>query len=67
VKVQRKTTATEVIFDVHESPEGGYEAQALGYPLFTQADSMDELKMMVQDAVRCHFDPGKRPRLIRLD
>ncbi len=56
----------EIIFAVEESPEGGYEAQALGHAIFTQADTMDELKAMVQDAVRCHFEDSLRPRVIRL-
>lgn len=47
---------TEIIFSVQESPEGGYEARALGHSIFTQADTMDELKLNVRDAVRCHFD-----------
>ena len=33
-----------------------YEAQALGHPIFTQADSMEELKQMLRDAVACHFE-----------
>jgi hypothetical protein len=57
---------TEIIFSVEESPEGGYEAKALGHPIFTQADTLDELRAMVRDAVRCHFDDAERPRLIRL-
>lgn len=57
---------TEIIFVVEQSPEGGYEAQALGHSIFTQADTVEELRAMVQDAVRCHFDEGDRPRLIRL-
>lgn len=57
---------SEIIFLVEESPEGGYEARALGEAIFTQADSMQELREMVQDAVRCHFDEGDRPRLVRL-
>ena len=57
---------TEIIFAVEESPEGGYEARALGHSIFTQADTLDELRAMVQDAVRCHFDEAERPRLIRL-
>ena len=57
---------SEIIFAVEESPEGGYEAQALGYSIFTQADSLDELKRMVQDAVRCHFEEDARPRVIRM-
>lgn len=56
----------EIIFSVSESPEGGYEAKALGYSIYTQAESLDELRSAVQDAVRCHFDEAERPSLIRL-
>ena len=58
--------AAEIVFLVHESPEGGYEAKALGHAIFTQADSFDDLKEMVRDSVRCHFDDSDRPRVIRL-
>lgn len=57
---------SEIIFAVEESPEGGYEARALGHSIFTQADSMDELREMVRDAVRCHFDSETMPPVIRL-
>ena len=57
---------SEVIFLVAESAEGGYEARALGYSIFTEADTMDELRKMVRDAVRCHFDDDIRPQLVRL-
>lgn len=57
---------TEIIFAVEESPEGGYEARAIGHAIFTQANTFDELRAMVQDAVRCHFEEEERPRLIRL-
>ncbi len=57
---------TEIIFSVEESPEGGYEARALGHSLYTQGDTLEELKAMVQDAVRCHFDEASRPSVIRL-
>jgi hypothetical protein len=57
---------SEIIFAVEESPEGGYEAHALGHAIFTQADSMDELREMVRDAVHCHFDEGSAPAVIRL-
>ena len=56
----------EIIFLVEESPEGGYEARALGHAIFTEADSLEELKAQVRDAVRCHFDEGERPEVIRL-
>lgn len=57
---------SEVIFSVQESPEGGYEARALGHSIYTQASSLPELKESVRDAVRCHFDDASRPRVIRL-
>jgi hypothetical protein len=56
----------EIIFEVNESPEGGYEARALGYSIYTQAGSWEELKEMVRDAVRCHFGEDEAPRLIRV-
>ena len=58
--------ATEIIFVVQESPEGGYEARALGHSIFTEADDYEQLKQMVLDAVRCHFEPAEMPALIRL-
>jgi predicted RNase H-like HicB family nuclease len=57
---------TEVIFLVEEDADGGWVATAVGHAIFTQADSIDELHRMVRDAVRCHFEEGKRPKLIRL-
>jgi len=56
----------EIIFLVEESPEGGYEARALGHSIFTEADTFEELKGMAQDAVRCHFEETERPSVIRL-
>jgi hypothetical protein len=57
---------TEIIFSVQESPDGGYEAQALGHDIFTQGDTLEELREMVRDAVKCHFDEGSAPSIIRL-
>ncbi|MCP4644873.1 MAG: 2-oxoisovalerate dehydrogenase [bacterium] len=56
----------ELIFLVEEAPEGGYTAQALGEAIFTEADSLDKLHDSVRDAVRCHFDEGKAPSMVRL-
>jgi hypothetical protein len=56
----------ELIFLVEESQEGGYEARALGHSIFTQAESVDELRLMVEDAVRCHFDAPDVPKVVRL-
>ena len=58
--------AGEIIFMVEESPEGGYEAWALGHSIFTEADSLDEVKEAIAEAVRCHFDEDEMPSIIRL-
>ncbi len=57
---------SEIVFNVEESPEGGYEARALGHSIHTQGDTLEELKANVQDAVRCHFEEDARPKAIRL-
>ena len=57
---------SEIIFVVQDSSEGGYEARALGHSIFTEADSTDEIRAMVKDAVACHFEEADRPRIIRL-
>ena len=56
----------EVIFLIEEAPEGGYTARALGHSIFTEAESMDALRSQIRDAVKCHFDEGKSPKVIRL-
>ena len=56
----------EIIFEVTEAVEGGYDARALGHGIHTQGESWDALKAMVHDAVLCHFDDGCAPRVIRL-
>ncbi len=58
--------AKEIVFLVEEAPEGGFTAKALGYSIFTEADSWDELRESIRDAVICHFDEGETPRVIRL-
>ena len=54
----------EIIFIVEESEDGGYEAKALGFSIYTEAETFDELKEAVRDAVQCHFDESELPRII---
>ena len=56
----------ELIFVVEEAPEGGFLARALGVSIFTEADTLAELPAKVRDAVRCHFEEGKAPKVVRL-
>jgi len=55
----------EIIFIVEESPEGGYEAKSLGYSIFTEGDTLPELKQNIRDAIRGHFETDI-PGVIRL-
>ena len=56
----------EILFLVEEAPEGGFTARALGHSIYTEADTWDDLKVAIQDALACHFDPDQRPRVVRL-
>ena len=58
--------SSKIIFEVVESAEGGYEARALSASIFTEAETLPELETAVRDAVRCHFDEGQAPSVIRL-
>jgi hypothetical protein len=57
---------SEIIFLIEESPDGGFTARALGESIFTEAESLPELHTAIRDAVRCHFEEGQGPKIIRL-
>ncbi len=57
---------TEILFTVIEAPEGGLTASAVAYSIVTEADTLDELRQNVREAVECHFEEGATPKLIRL-
>jgi predicted RNase H-like HicB family nuclease len=60
---------SEIIFEVVEDEiDGGYSASALGpgFGIHTQGKDWAELKMMVRDAVLCHFGDEGRSKAIRL-
>ncbi|MCY2952387.1 MAG: 2-oxoisovalerate dehydrogenase [Planctomycetota bacterium] len=58
---------SEILFIVKEDEDGGYHARAVGYSIFTQGDTREELEAMVRDAVKCHFDPEQEaPKIIHL-
>ena len=57
----------EIIFLINEAEEGGFTARALGESIFTDADTMDELKTNIQEAIECHFDnPTDKPKIAHL-
>ena len=55
----------EIIFIVEESPEGGYQAKALGYSIFTEADTLEDIKLNIKDSIRCHFEDNA-PKIVRM-
>jgi hypothetical protein len=56
----------EIIFMVEESVDGGYEAEAVGFPIFTQGQNIDEVKHNIIEAVHSHFDEKDKPSLINI-
>jgi predicted RNase H-like HicB family nuclease len=58
---------TEMTFIAHEAEEGGYHARAVGASIFTQAETLEELRLMIKDAIECHFDnDADKPKLVHL-
>ena len=56
----------EIIFLIEEAAEGGYTARALGESIFTEADTLEDLRRSIRSAVECHFDDGQAPKILRL-
>ena len=59
---------SEIIFEVREDEVGGgFTASALGFGIHSEADTVEELRSNVREAVDCYFDEGmESPRIIRL-
>ncbi len=57
---------SEIIFLVEAAVEGGYTARALGESIYTEGEGLDDLRNNIREAVVCHFDPAKKPKLIRM-
>jgi predicted RNase H-like HicB family nuclease len=52
---------SEIIIIVENSDEGGYTAKSLGYSIYTEGETLDELKENIKDAIKCHFDVEEIP------
>lgn len=57
----------EIIFLVEESLEGGYTASAIGEAIFTEGATLEETKQNIEEAVECHFEEDRKPKLIHLN
>jgi hypothetical protein len=51
---------------VEESAEGGNEVRALGEPIYTESETLEEIRENVRDAIRCHFEEAFLPKVIYL-
>jgi len=56
----------EIVFEIIQEEDGGYVAEALGENIFTQADSWEELRENVREAVTAFYFDGDAPERIRL-
>ncbi len=56
----------EIVFLIEESIDGGLEARALGYSIFTEGETYEEVKRNIREAVKCHFEENDMPCIIRL-
>jgi len=61
-------TDSEIIFEVSDDEvDGGYSASALGYGIHTQAETIEEIRDNIREAVECYFDDATgRPSVLRL-
>jgi predicted RNase H-like HicB family nuclease len=57
---------TEIIFEIAQDGDDGFTAEAIGENIFTQADSWEELRANVREAVQAFYFDSTPPRSIRL-
>ena len=56
----------EILFIVEESQEGGCLAKSIEHSIYTEADTLEELRIMIKDAVECNFEETESPKLTNL-
>ena len=57
----------ELIFEVRDAEEGGFYARALGYAIFTQAETWEQLRANALEAAALHFEESPiQPKILQL-
>lgn len=56
----------DIIFLIEESLDGGFEAKAVGFPIFTEGENEDEVRKNILEAVKCHFEESELPSFINI-
>lgn len=49
----------EIIFLIEDAGDGGFIAKGLDYGIYTEADTIEELRENIRDTVNCHFDENE--------
>ena len=57
---------SEIVFEVTQEADGGFVAECLTESIFTQADTWEQLREEVKDAVSGYFFDRPKPERIRL-
>lgn len=56
----------ELVFEVTQEADGGFVAEAVGEGIFTQADTWEQLRVNVREAVNAFYFDRPRPERLRL-
>jgi predicted RNase H-like HicB family nuclease len=56
----------ELVFEITQEADGGFVAEALGESIITQADTWEELRANVREAVKAFYFDRPAPSRLRL-
>ena len=56
----------ELVFEITQESDGGFIAEALGESIITQADTWEELRTNVREAVKAFYFDRPAPQRLRL-
>jgi predicted RNase H-like HicB family nuclease len=57
----------ELVFEVTQEADGGYCAECLTVDIFTEANTWDELRANVREAVKAYFFDQPEPRSLLIE
>jgi len=61
-----ETRSSELVFEVLQEQDGGFVAECLSESIITEADTWEELRKNVTEAVSAFFFDGAPPARVRL-
>jgi hypothetical protein len=57
---------SELVFEVTQESDGGFVAEALGENIVTEADTWEQLRANVMEAVEAYYFEETKPAYLRL-